>query len=101
MCVRAHARVVYVYCGLASFYLTWSYDHFFRKIHLHIPYILISMDVLASRENQHNAENRYRYTDNSRGARSAPIILVSIWKLKKGSYITEKIFVRKFPMLQK
>ena len=43
-----------------------------------IPYILISMDVLASRENQRNAENRYRYTYNSRGARSAQMILVSL-----------------------
>ena len=36
------------------------------------------MDVLASRENQRNAENRYRYTDNSRGARSAQMILVLV-----------------------
>ena len=36
------------------------------------------MDVLASRENQRNAENIYRYTDNSRGARSAQMILVPL-----------------------
>ena len=44
------------------------------------------MDVLALRENQRNAENRYRYTDNSRGARSAQMILV--FSKKKNSEIT-------------
>ena len=50
-----------------------------KRVFVLIIYPLhINMDVLASRKNQRNAENRYRYTDNSRGARSAQMILVSV-----------------------